>query len=215
MTSANRIPAERVYSAERDAIIKRDWPAGVPWPEVWARIEALPGPMPSGRRALMQRAKALGVSRPPNWSNEPRRSCVDGYSPWPHDRLNLCVELFRNSAMASAAILDRLNGDFPHLRPVSWKAVQQKMMKRGVKRQWVRHLPAGRQPRKETRFIAMDQPKQPGIPASLPERMDKAARMLAGKGRDFHVWSIVAHTGLEAWQVCMVAGRVAMGLPLR
>jgi hypothetical protein len=56
---------------------------------------------------------------------------------------------------------------------------------------------------------------QPNLPPTLEARLEKAAKMLAGKGRDFHVWSVVAHTGLEAWQVCMVAGRVAMGLPVR
>lgn len=213
MTSANRIPAERVYSAERDAILRRDWPAGISSRIIWDRLAHLPGPMPSSRKALKSRAHALGITRPENWSAE--RADVD-YAPWPQARLHRAIALYQDASMHADAIVALLNSEFPTLRAVTWKGVAQKMQKAKVRRAWLRKLPAGRPPIKHPqRHVAMDQPMQPRVPSTLEARMEKAARMIEGKGRDFHVWSVVAHTGLEAWQVCCIAGRLAMGLPLR
>lgn len=210
MTAANLKPAERVYTPERDAIIWRDWPAGVHVAEILEAVAALPGPRPRSPRSIKERAYALGAKRPAGWAET--RARAEHYAPWPADRIARAMVLYADADIAPGIIIASLNGEFPSLRPVTWKAIEQKMIQAGVRRPYKRLATAGRPPK---RNIAMDQPMQAGVPASLSARIERAAKMLDGKGREFHVWSVVAHTGLEAWQVCCIAGRVAMGLPLR
>lgn len=51
------------YTPEQDAIILRDYPAGVPWAAIHAAVFALPGYHTDNPRAVENRAKALKVQR--------------------------------------------------------------------------------------------------------------------------------------------------------
>lgn len=207
MTIANLVPQERVYSDERDAIILRDYAAGVPRDVILARVCELPGPLPKNARAIKTRAHIIGAKRP-----EPAQNA--SFLTWPDARRNLAFDLFQDAAVPWPRIVARLNDDFPGLPRVSEKSIEEKCRKAGLRRPYARR-PKPSHFAGNNRRLGLDQPMQSNLPATLDAKIEKAARMIGDRGRDVHVWSVVAHTGLEPWQVCMVAGRIAMGLPLR
>lgn len=208
MRKSNLPPQEAVYTPERDAIIARDYPAGVRLSIILARVSALPGPAPRNEKAIKTRAHILGAKRP----KTPQGTACASWSP---ARCDLLTVLYPDATNAWPEIVDRMNDEFPDLPTLSHKAIEGKAVKMGLRRGYMRRRGEGRAGSAPVRNIALDQPMQSKMPPTLEARIEKAAGMIGNKGRDVHVWSVVAHTGLDAWQVCMVAGRIAMGLPLR
>lgn len=77
----------RVWTPERDAIVRRMWEAGERREAILAALLDTPGLAVSSPIAVKERANALGVSRPAGWAAMSARNLNASRTPWTPERI--------------------------------------------------------------------------------------------------------------------------------